>query len=166
MKVFFFFRPDGVGLQLDIPDERLLYMLLNADVTRVSENKVITKKEGIEGDVVDWIDEILYKYTMDDQDGIVYLMNILLKNSLVEFPCKNDGEIMEKEVPPIETETTSGDQFGAMCANNEEEQTNLLVETVESTNDQKISAAVSERFHMCPEDLKSARSDLTEEEFR
>jgi len=54
-----------------------------------------TKKERIEGDVVDWIDEILYKYTMDDQDGFVYLMNILLKNSLVDFPCKNDGEILE-----------------------------------------------------------------------
>ena len=41
-----------------------------------------------------------------------------------------------------------------------------LVETAENTNDQKIFAAVSESFHMCPEELKSARSDLTEEEFR
>ena len=83
-------------------------------------------------------------------------MNILLQNSLVDFPSENDGEIMEREGPPIETETTGGDQFGALRVNNEEDQTNFLVETAENTNDQKIFAAVSERFHMCPEDLKSA----------
>ena len=41
-----------------------------------------------------------------------------------------------------------------------------MVETVESASDQKVSAAVSERFQMCPEDSKSARSDLNEEEIR
>ena len=101
-----------------------------------------------------------------DQQGIIDMMNALLKDSLVDFPCKNDGETIEKKVPPIETVIASGDQFGAMYANNEEEQTNFLVETVESADDHKISAAVAERFHMCPEDSKSARSDLTEEEIR
>ena len=95
---------------------------------------------------------------MTDQRCIFDMMNAMLKDSILEFPCKNDGDMMEKGDPLVETMPT--------CAYGREEQINFTVDAEESARDLNVTAAVSERFQMCPEASKSPRSDLAEEQIK
>ena len=64
---FFFFRPDGVEFQLDVPDKQL-GILFDAGFTRMSENAAMTRREGA---IENSLDVLFYKYTVTDQQCIV-----------------------------------------------------------------------------------------------
>ena len=111
-----------------------------------------------EGAVEDSLDVLFYKYAVTDQQCIFDMMNAMLKDSILEFPCKNDGEMIEKGDPPVETVTAR--------AYAREEQINFAVDAGESARNSTETAVISERVQLCPEALKSSRSDLTEKELK
>ena len=78
----FFFRPDGDGFQLQVPDKQL-DTLFDAGFTRRSEKAAMSRRERA---VENSLDVLFYKYTVTDQQFIVDMMNALLRDSLLEFP--------------------------------------------------------------------------------